>query len=166
MFGSIAWDEVVLFTINPLELIVRGTLMYLGTFVLLRVVMRREMGGLSVSDLIVVVFIADAAQNGMAGEYKSAADGLLLVTVLIVWAFVIDRLAYHVPWFERLVKPAPVQVVRDGGLLRKNMRREALTEAELMSTMREQGVADISDVKSAWVESDGTISVIQRPGKR
>lgn len=162
MFEAIEWETMLLPTVHPLEMILRGTLMYLGTFVLLRVVTKREIGGLSVSDLIVVVFLADAAQNGMAGEYRSVADGLLLVAVLLMWALVIDRLAYHLPWFERLVKPPPVQVVREGRLLRKSMRREALTEAELMSTIREQGVDDVRDVKGAWVESDGTISVIER----
>lgn len=162
VFPAIAWEEMLLLTVHPLEIILRGSLMYLGTFILLRVVTKREIGGLSVSDLIVVVFIADAAQNGMAGEYRSVTDGLLLVAVLLGWALVIDRLAYHLPWFERLVQPPPVQVIRNGQLLRKSMRREALTESELLSTLRQQGVADVNDVKGAWVESDGSMSVVQR----
>lgn len=160
MFERIAWNEVLLPSLHPLEILVRGTLIYLGTFVLLRIVAKRELGGLSMSDLIVIVFIADAAQNGMAGNYRSVTDGLLLIAVLVAWAFVLDRLAFHFAWFERLVKPPPLQVVRDGKLLRRNMRQESLTEAELMSTIREQGIDSLAEVKAAFVESDGSVSVI------
>lgn len=162
MFQAIDWQSVLLPSVNPLEIVLRGTLIYLGTFVLLRIVAKREVGGLSISDLIVIVFIADAAQNGMSGEYRSVPDALLLVSVLLVWAFILDQLTYHVPWFERLVTSPPLQVISDGKLLRKNMRREALTEAELMATLREQGVRLLGDVEAAFVESDGTVSVISK----
>lgn len=164
MFESINWAEMLLPSLNPLEILLRGSLMYLGTFVLLRIVAKRELGALSVSDLIVVVFIADAAQNGMAGTYRSVVDGLLLIAVLITWAYALDRLAFHYPSFERLIKPPPLQVVRSGHLLRKNMRREFITEAELLGTIREQGLAEFSDVESAFVESDGSVSVIPKKG--
>lgn len=162
MFESIPWESIFVPSVNPLELVVRGSVIYVGTFVLLRVVAKRELGGLSVTDLIVIVFIADAAQNGMAGQYRSVTDGLILITVLIAWALALDRLAFHWPWFERLVKPPPLQVVRDGTLLRKNMRQEALTETELLAMIREQGVDDVAKVKAAYVEPDGSISVIER----
>lgn len=164
MFASIDWAEMLLPSLNPLEVVLRGSLMYVGTFVLLRIVAKRELGALSVSDLIVVVFIADAAQNGMAGAYRSVFDGLLLVGVLIAWAYALDRLAFHWQWFERLVKPPPLQVVRAGRLLRKNMRREYLTESELLGSIREQGLTELADVEAAFVESDGSVSVIPKKG--
>ncbi|MGV8083688.1 MAG: DUF421 domain-containing protein [Coriobacteriia bacterium] len=162
MFGDINWADVFLPSISPLEIIVRGSLIYLGTFILLRVITKRELGGVSVGDLIVIVFIADAAQNGMAGEYKSVFDGLLLVAVLIAWAFVLDRLAYRFPWFERLTKPPPLKIVSAGQIMPRNLRQEAITKDELWATLREHGVSDLSEVAAAFVEHDGTISVIKR----
>lgn len=162
MFPEIEWGNVFLPSLNPLEIFVRGSIIYLGTFILLRVVAKRELGSMSVSDLIVIVFIADAAQNGMAGEYMSVVDGLLLIMVLIGWAFLIDRMTYRFRWFEKLTKAPPLKIVSQGQLQRRNMHREAITEAVLWATLREHGVSDLSEVASAYVEHDGTISVIKR----
>lgn len=164
MFSDINWAELLLPSISPLEILIRGSLIYLGTFVLLRVIANREVGGLSVGDLIVIVFIADAAQNGMAGAYTSVFDGLLLVGVLVGWAFVLDRLAYQFPWFERITKPPPLKLVSAGELMLRNLRQEAITKDELWAALREQGVCELTEVEAAYVEHDGTISVIKRKG--
>jgi uncharacterized membrane protein YcaP (DUF421 family) len=65
-----------------------------------------------------------------------------------------------VPFVERLVSAKPIQIVKDGRLLRKNMRREFLTEEELMDHLRQQGIEELKDVKEAYVESEGKITVI------
>jgi uncharacterized membrane protein YcaP (DUF421 family) len=61
---------------------------------------------------------------------------------------------------ERLTSAPPLPVVRDGKLLRRNMRREFLTEEELMNHLRQQGFSEVKDVKEAYVESEGKITVI------
>ena len=73
--------------------LVRGTAAYLFLFVLLRLT-KRQTGSLSVSDLLVLVLIADAAQNAMAGDYKSLPDGLILVSAIVFWSFALDWLGY------------------------------------------------------------------------
>jgi uncharacterized membrane protein YcaP (DUF421 family) len=67
-----------------------------------------------------------------------------------------------VPFIERLVSAPPLQVIRDGKLLRRNMRRELLTEEELMSQLRQQGMDNLNEIKTAFVEGDGQISIIKR----
>ena len=66
---NIDWRQMFVPQSSILEMVVRGTLMYLGMFVLLRV-FRRQAGSVSIADLLLIVIIADAAQNGMAGEAK------------------------------------------------------------------------------------------------
>lgn len=156
----IDWRQILVPDVNPLEIFVRGSLMYLGTFILLRLILKREFGAVSISDLIVIVFIADAAQNGMSSDYKAVPDGLLLIATLMFWAFMIDLLGYRFSWFERLVNPRPLPLIYDGKMLRQNMRREFVTEEELMTNLRSHGLTDTSKVKSAYIESDGQISVI------
>src|SRR3546814_5478609 len=68
-----------LFRSPPLELIVRGSAMYWFILILLRMAGRRDVGSLGVADMLVLVLIADAAQNGMAGQYQSITDGAILV---------------------------------------------------------------------------------------
>jgi uncharacterized membrane protein YcaP (DUF421 family) len=148
-------------TVSPLEIVIRGTLVYLSLFVLLRVVLKRQAGTFGITDMLLVVLIADAAQNAMSGEYKSIGDGVLLVATLIFWSYVLDMLAHKSRLIEQFTYPAPLKLVENGKLLRRNMRREFITEAELMSQIREKGVDQLTDVRAAFMEGDGQISVIK-----
>ena len=157
-----------------LEIFVRGTLVYIALFALLRVVLKRQSGTVGVGDLLVIVLIADASQNAMAGDYVSVPDGLLLVATIVGWSYFIDWLGYHVPRLQRVFFPPPLLLVKDGKMLRRHMRQELITETELMSQLRVQGVDDVAQVKKAFMEGDGRISVVtyepreqrdtQRPG--
>lgn len=145
-----------------LEIFLRGSLMYLGIYVLLRIILRREAGMISMPDILLIVLLADAAQNGMADDYTSIVDGLLLVGVLIFWNFVLDRLAYAIPAFERFVHPPPLPLVRNGRLLRANLKREWISHEELWSQLRAHGVEQLAEVKAAYIEADGSITVMRR----
>lgn len=162
---AVDWAQIFKPDTSPLEIFVRGSIVYLALFSLLRFVLRREAGTVGMSDLLVVVLIADAAQNAMAGNYNSVPDGILLVATIVFWSFALEWLGYHVPWIGRIVHPPPLPLVRDGRLLRQNMRRELITEEELMSQLRQQGVEDLAMVRTACMEGDGRISVIKRNGE-
>jgi uncharacterized membrane protein YcaP (DUF421 family) len=109
-------------------------------------------------DLIFVVLIAGGGPRAL-GESTSIADGLVLILTLMAWNYILNALSYHVPFLERLVTSPPLQVVRDGRLMRRNMRREFLTEEERMSYLRQQGIDDVTEVKAAYAEPDGKISL-------
>ena len=161
---DINWPELFRLTVPPLELIVRGTIMYWFILVLLRMAGRRDVGSLGVADMVVLVLLADAAQNAMAGEYKSITDGAILVATIIGWVALIDRVTYFVPWIGRLLEADKVCLIRDGQILRRSMRREYITKEELMSELRQKGVDDVSKIRRAYIEPDGTISVLKQPG--
>ncbi|HEX2981271.1 MAG TPA: hypothetical protein VHO48_13460, partial [Anaerolineaceae bacterium] len=106
-FGNIDWVKIFTPDTPILEIFVRGSVMYLALFVLLRVILKREAGTVGISDLLVVVLLADAAQNGMAGDYQSISDGILLVATIILWSYFLDWLGYRFPRIERLIHPSP-----------------------------------------------------------
>jgi uncharacterized membrane protein YcaP (DUF421 family) len=108
-----------------------------------------------------ITLLADASQNAMAGEYKTVPSGIILVCTIIFWSYTFDWLSFKFPWFSHLVEPPPLPLIKEGRLLRKNMRHELITEDELMSQLREQGLDDWGKVKEAYIESDGHISVVQ-----
>lgn len=143
-------------------ILLRGSAMYWFLFVLLRVFARRDVGSVATADMLLLVLIADASQNAMAGEYRSITEGCMLVLTLWGWSSLLDRLAFHSKTLRGWIEPAPLKLVQHGRLLRRNMRKEWLTVEELMSKLREQGVDDLSKVASAWMEADGEISVIKR----
>ncbi|KAE8762708.1 DUF421 domain-containing protein [Georgenia thermotolerans] len=147
-----------------LEIFIRGTVVYLALYTLLRVVLKRQRGGVGVTDLLVIVLIADAAQNAMAGQYTSLPDGVLLVAVIISWSAFLDWLGFRFPAFQRFVRPGPLPLVRDGLMIRKNMAKEYLTEDELMSRLHIDGLTSVDQVEEMYIEGDGQVSIIRREG--
>jgi uncharacterized membrane protein YcaP (DUF421 family) len=155
------WDELFRLTVSPAELIVRGTLTYWFIFILFRVLLRRSVGSVGMADVLLLVLIADAAQNAMAGEYKSLTDGAILVGTIIGWNVALDWLVFRFPKVGKLVEPRPLPLIDHGRINRRSLREEFLAEDELMAKLREQGVERVEDVKRATMESDGAVSVIR-----
>ncbi|MEO8436409.1 MAG: YetF domain-containing protein [Pyrinomonadaceae bacterium] len=158
---QIDWHATFVPTVSLLEIILRGTLIYLVLFAMLRI-LRREAGGLGIADVLVIVLIADASQNAMASEYKSVTEGVVLVGTIVFWDYTLDFLAYHFPRFQRLVHPGPLLLIKNGRMVRENMRREMISREELLSQLREEGVESATEVKKAYLEGDGRVSVIKK----
>ncbi|MDQ3271768.1 MAG: DUF421 domain-containing protein [Pseudomonadota bacterium] len=148
-------------SLNPLELVLRGSIMYWLLFLLFRFVLRRDVGALGIADVLLLVLIADASQNAMAGGYESITDGCVLVLTIAGWNYVMDWGSFHLPWVRKLVESPPVLLIKNGRLHRRNMRHELITTEELWGKLRLQGVKDLSEVQSAFIESDGEISVLK-----
>lgn len=84
----------------------------------------------------------------------------MLVVTLVAWNLVLNWLSYTFPAVERLFSPPPMMIIQDGRLLQRNIRREFITREELFRHIREEGLEDVSQVKFAFIEGDGQISVI------
>ena len=161
---QVDWKVAFVPTVSVAEIVLRGSFVYLFLFFVLRV-LRREAGAIGISDLLVVVLVADAAQNAMASEYKSITEGAVLVGTIVAWDYFLDWVGYRFPAVRRLLRPAALPLVVDGRMLRRNMRREMVTEEELMSQLREQGVESLEEVKRCCLEGDGHFSVIKKEPK-
>lgn len=136
--------------------------MYFVIFGLMRVVLKRQAGGVGTTDVLVIVLLAEVAGNGFAADYESLTEGTVLVCTVLFWTYLIERLIHRFAVVERLLRPETVLLVEDGKMLLKNMRAELITKEELMAQMRENGVEVLSDVKRACMEADGMISVITK----
>ncbi len=163
---TVDWANLFTPKYSLVELFVRGTIMYLVVFALLRLDMRRQVGGIAMPDILVVVLIAEIAGRGIALDYESVIEGAVLIATILFWSFLFEKLQYHVPGFERLLRAKKLALVRDGQILHRNMRAEAITREELMAQLREHGVADTAQVKIAYLEADGQISVIKHDNSR
>jgi len=146
-------------TESILEVVIRGTIMFLGMYVLLRV-FRRQSGSVGIADLLVIVVIADAAQNGMAGESKSITEALILIGTIVVWDWFFDWLGFRSEFLGRILQPQPLLLIKNGKTIKKNLDREFITEDELLAQLREQGIEDIGSVKKCFLESNGHFSVL------
>ena len=170
---DVNWQQLFALQQPILELVIRGTVMYWFLFGLFRFVMRRDVGAIGIADVLIIVIIADASQNAMDGGYRSLSEGMVLVGTLVLWNVITNWLNFKLPSFHRFADPDPLPLIRDGRLLERNLRREMLTVDELMSKLRQQSVERIEEVRWAFMESDGQISLrrfhddgAHHPGKR
>jgi len=159
-FFKIDWQSMFVPTQSVLEVILRGTIMYFGMYLLLRI-FRREAGALGIADLLVIVVIADAAQNGLAGDSKSVTEALILISTIVLWNWLFDWLGFKSKFFEKILDSEPLVLIKNGRILRRNLEKEMITEDELMSGLRQQGIENLSEVKQFCLESNGHFSLIE-----
>jgi uncharacterized membrane protein YcaP (DUF421 family) len=142
----------------------RTIVVYLFLVVALRLAGKREMGQLSVLDLVLILVIANSVQNAMVGSNVTVWAGLVAVVALIgtdrALIFVRSRNRRFERWFEG----EPTMLVREGVLLEEAMRREGVDHRELKQALREHGYVDFRHVRLAVLEVDGTISVVGDEG--
>lgn len=160
-FFDIDWHSMFVPTESLVEIFIRGTLMYLFMFGLLRV-FRRQAGAVGIADLLVIVVIADAAQNGMAGDSKSITEAVLLISTIIFWNYFLDYLGDKSEFINRILAPPSLTLIKDGKLERRNMQKEMISYEELTSQLRQQGIEHIGEVKQCLLESNGHFSFIKK----
>ena len=148
-------------SVNVLELVARGVVVYVALLVALRIFGKREVGQFTIYDLVFVLLVANALQQAMTGPDTSLVGGLVLIAALVVANAIVGRLD-QVPMIHRLFTPAPAVIIRDGNYMPETMEREGVTQDEIEMAIREHGLAGAKDVKMAVLEADGTISVVPR----
>jgi len=158
---EINWEHLFVPSQPILEIVVRGSIVYLAIFLAMRFLPRRTIGTMGAADLLVVVIIADAVQNGMSGDYHSITEALVLAATIFGWATLIDWLDYKFPKLH-LAEANEVLVIDNGRILHENLKRELVTEDELMAQLRVHGQDSTDNVLKAFVEGDGHVSVILR----
>lgn len=158
---GVDWEALVTPSTSVLEMIVRGTLTYWFCFLYLRLI-RRGASQLGITDLLLVTLISDAAQNSMAFNYESVTEGIALVGTLVFWDFAINWLSARVDFLKKLGQPDPILLVKDGQMMKQNLRKELITVDELNGILREQGVDDISKVKELHIEGTGNVSLVRK----
>ncbi|HEY3523255.1 MAG TPA: YetF domain-containing protein [Candidatus Limnocylindrales bacterium] len=141
---------------------VRTAIIYVLLVLALRLGGKREVGQLSILELVVLLVVADAVQNSMVGENTTLLGGIVAAGTL----FALDRglraLADRFRPVRVALEGEPSLLVRNGRPLEAAMRREGVEPYELRAALRAHGVARVEDVELAVLETDGTISVVPR----
>ena len=142
------------------EIALRSAIVYLAILLGLRLFGKRQLGQMSTGDLVMILLIANAVQNAMVGADVSLEGGLTAALVLLVMNFLVVRLLGRTALGERLLEGGPTLLVKDGRVLADGLRREGVAPEEVQTAIREHGIADASGVRAAYLEPDGTVSVI------
>jgi uncharacterized membrane protein YcaP (DUF421 family) len=159
---KVDWASLFTPELSIAELLVRGVVMYAIVFILLRLVLRRQVGGIGTSDILVLVLISEVAGQGFLPESRSIVDAGIVIFVILLCSYFVEWLQYRVPAVEKLLREPKLKLIDNGRLLRRNMRQEFVTEEELMAQVRKEGLEDCREIKSAYLEADGRVSIIRK----
>ncbi len=147
---------------TPIEVAVRTAIVYLFLVVILRIAGRREVGQMSILDLVVILIIANGVQNAMVGENTTLAGGLISATTLVILDRLLNTVTRRNATLGRILEGEPVLLISGGRILPSALGRASIDRAELDAALRAHGVATVHDVSLAVLETDGSISVIPR----
>lgn len=142
------------------EIFVRTAVIYLFLVLVLRLTGKREVGQMSVLELVVILIISDAVQNSMVGENTTLWGGMIAVLTLLGLDYALKWLTGRSRRVRHVIEGEPRLLVRDGRLLEKALREEGIESEEVRRAARANGLARIEQVRLAVLETDGTISII------
>lgn len=142
------------------QIIMRTAIVYLAVYLGLRLMGKRELGQMTVFDLVVILLIANAVQNAMVGPDVSVTGGVLAAFVLLLANRVVAALRLRSEFWGRVLEGTPTVLIEDGEFVVPHLRKEGVERTELEMAMREHGMESVKDVKLAVLETDGSISIV------
>ena len=146
-----------------LEAVASTAALYLFLVVVLRVLGRRQLGQLTVIDLVVVLLLGSAVETAMIHGNTSLPVGLASAGTLLVVNRVLTLAFLRSRRFSNLVNGGPVLLVHDGQVLDEHLVRVGMTQADLFEALRSRGFTGPHGVRAAVLETDGTVSVVTDP---
>jgi uncharacterized membrane protein YcaP (DUF421 family) len=146
------------------DIVFRGVFIFFVLYLLMRVIGRRELSSLEPFDLILLVVLGDAVQQGLTQDDYSLTGALLAIGTIAMLQLGVSYANFRFPRLRPLLDGEPIVVVRDGKPIERNLRRERVTLDDLTSAMRQQNIAHIDEVQWAVMETSGGISFIKKSG--
>ena len=145
-----------------MDIALRAIALYVFVVFVMRMVGRRELSTLTPFDLVLLIVLGDAIQQGLTQDDYSVTGAVVAVSTLASMQVTTSYVSYRIKPFRRVVKGEPIILIEDGKLLNQNLRRERITADDVAEEMRAQQIATFDQVQWAILESNGTISFIQK----
>src|SRR6266550_3542716 len=145
-----------------METVLRATIMYSVIWVLMRVIGRKELSGMTAFELVLLVTMGDLIQQGVTQQDTSVTAAMLAVSTMALLVVGTSYATFRWGRIARLTEGLPVMIVRNGRLQRQLMHQERLTEEDVQEAAREQGIGDLHEVVVGILEADGKFSFIKR----
>ena len=147
-----------------MEIFVRATVLYFFVFLLLKLMGKKELSGLSAFELILLITIGDLIQQGITQDDTSMSGSILAVATIALWVLILSYVSFRWTGARKVIEGVPVVVVQDGKVLPDAMKIQRLHEDELMEQARHEGIEDLADLRFAVLEADGKFSFVKKEG--
>jgi uncharacterized membrane protein YcaP (DUF421 family) len=145
-----------------MDLAIRAVIVFCFIYLLTRIIGRRELSSLEPFDLILLIVIGDAVQQGLTQDDYSVTGALIVVGTFAVLQVLISFLSYRFRSLRPVLDGEPIIIVQDGKPIERNLKRERLTLEEVMVSARQQQVASMDDIAWAVLETSGKVSIIPK----
>ncbi len=145
-----------------MDIVIRAIVLYVFIVFVMRVIGRRELSSMTPFDLILLIILGDAIQQGLTQDDYSVTGAVIAVSTLAAMQVGSSFLGYRSKLARRILEGEPIVIMQDGKLIERNMKRERLTEDEVAEEMRAQQIGNVDDVAWGILESDGTMSFIPK----
>ena len=145
-----------------MDIVLRAVVIFIFLLVLTRVIGRRELASLQPFDLILIIILGDAVQQGLTQDDYSLTGAFLAIGTIAVLQVLVSWISFRFPRARPVIEGTPIVVVQDGDIIERNARRERLSVDEIREAARMQGIAQLSQVKWAVLETNGKISFIKK----
>ncbi|HVY09852.1 MAG TPA: YetF domain-containing protein [Mycobacteriales bacterium] len=145
-----------------MDIAIRAIVLYLFVIVVMRAVGRRELTSLTAIDLVLLIVMGDAIQQGLTQDDYSVTGSVIVISTFAVLQVLTAYLGYRFKFMRGLLEGRPVVLIDDGELVTRNLRRQRLTPDDVAEEMRLQQIMSFSDVRWAILEANGRISFIER----
>ena len=140
----------------------KTTVIYFFLVLGLRLLGKRELGQMTIYDVVLIIVLANSVQNAMVGSDNSLVGGIVAAITLLAWNRVFTLVLASSKHASRLMVGEPSLIVRDGELILSHMRKEGVTRNQVMAALREHGLTKLEDAEMCVLEVDGSISVVPR----
>ena len=147
-----------------MDLALRAVYMFALIYVLMRVIGRRELSSLEPFDLILLIVLGDAIQQGLTQDDYSVTGAVIVVGTLAGLQVIVSYLSFRVPRLRPILDGEPIVIVEDGDPIERNLKRERLTVEEIMEEARQQQIGSLDEIQWAVLETSGTISFVKKGG--
>jgi uncharacterized membrane protein YcaP (DUF421 family) len=149
------------FSETLLEIVLRTAIIYAIILIGIRLAGKREVGQMTPFDLVLLLLLSNAVQNGMTGPDTSLTGGIVAAATLLLLNTSVTRLVYKNMKVRKMVEGTPTLLIRHGKIIHEHLAKEMVSADALTQALREHGVASVSDVSVAVLEIDGSISVLK-----
>lgn len=144
-----------------MEIVLRSAAVFVFLWFLTRIIGKKELAEISAFELVLLVVIGDLVQQGVTQEDMSVTGAILATGTIALLVVLMSYVSFRWRRADRVVEGIPVVIVSDGRMVTESMRLERLTEDEVVSAAREQGIGDIADVRFGVLEPDGKFSFVR-----
>jgi uncharacterized membrane protein YcaP (DUF421 family) len=147
-----------------MDIVIRAAVLYFFIVLVTRIVGRRELSSLSALDLILLIVLGDAVQQGLTQDDYSVTGAMIAVGTIASLQVFTSYLSFRSKRASKVLEGLPLVLIDRGRMVDENMRRERISEDELAGEMRGQQIAAFDEVEWAILEANGTISFIKKSG--